>query len=140
MNRRIFDWPLLNESSRNNIKRIVSKIWTAEQMLDFSTRVFFISRRFIYERSATNIRDLSLAYSLNPGFSLDKSNLRLWRWKGGRILYRLWTSIAIQTSSFSAHPPEHLSPIRIIFSVIVTGIDFLSLSYLYNCFFFKYSK
>ena len=29
MNRRIFDWPLGNESSRNRINRIFSKIWNA---------------------------------------------------------------------------------------------------------------
>ena len=60
---------------RNKIKLIVSKIGTAAApILYFSTRgtavqilkairFFFISRRFIYERSVTNIRDWSLAYS-----------------------------------------------------------------------------
>ena len=39
MNRRIFDWPAVNELSRNKIKRIVSKIWTAAApILYFSTR------------------------------------------------------------------------------------------------------
>ena len=36
MNRRKFDWPLVNESSRNEIKQIVTKIWTAAQVLYFS--------------------------------------------------------------------------------------------------------
>ena len=35
LNRRIFDWPDVNESSR---KRIVSKIWIAAPILYFSTR------------------------------------------------------------------------------------------------------
>ena len=57
----------------DEIKQIVTKIWTAAQMLYFSTRVpvvhilkairGFVSRRFIYERSVANIRDWSLAYS-----------------------------------------------------------------------------
>ena len=38
MNRPIFDWPLIIESSRNWIKRIVSKFWTAALILYFSTR------------------------------------------------------------------------------------------------------
>ena len=85
MNRRIFDWPLVNESSRNIRKRIVSKIRTAAApILYISTRGtsvqilkairFFISRRFIYERSVTNIHDWSLAYSFicnKPSFSFD---------------------------------------------------------------------
>ena len=61
-------WPLVNESSRNEIKRIVSKNWNASPILYISTRGaavqitwFFISRRIIYERPATNIRDWSLA-------------------------------------------------------------------------------
>ena len=72
MNRRIFDLPVVNESLRDKIKRIVSKIWTAAPILYFSTRgtaiqilkaiPIFISRRFIYERSDCNIRDWSLAY------------------------------------------------------------------------------
>ena len=63
--------------SRNKKKRIVSKIWSAAPILYFSTRGttvqilkairFFISRRFIYEMSDTNIRDWSLAYSFNCG-------------------------------------------------------------------------
>ena len=71
MNRCIFDWPLVNESTRNKIKRIVSKIWTAAApILYFLTRgtavqrlscFFFISQRFNF--SATYIRDWLLAYS-----------------------------------------------------------------------------
>ena len=39
MNRRIFDGPLVNESSRNKLKRIVPKIWTA------ALRRFYIFQR-----------------------------------------------------------------------------------------------
>ena len=74
MNRRILDWPLVNESLRTKIKRKVSKIWAAAPILYFFNArdcgsdfkgypFFFISRRLIYERSATTIRDRSLAYS-----------------------------------------------------------------------------
>ena len=82
MYRRIFDWPLVNESARNIIKRTVSKIWTAAPILYFLTRGtavqilkairFFISRGFIYERSDTNIRDWSMAYSFICTINFDQ--------------------------------------------------------------------
>ena len=54
MNSRIFVWPLVNES------------------------VFFILRRFIYERSDTNIRDWSLAYSFICRFAIKTNLPNIW--------------------------------------------------------------
>ena len=87
MNRRLFDWPLVDESSRNGKKRIVSKILPIAPILYFSSPgiavqilkaiMFFISRRFIYERSDTNIRDWSLAYSFLCAVVWSRSPLTL---------------------------------------------------------------
>ena len=82
-------WPLVNESSRNKIKRIVSKICIAAPILYFSTRGnavqilkairFFILRQFICERSATSIRDWSLGvlfHIYNTGHTRHKEVYR----------------------------------------------------------------
>ena len=64
MNRRIFDWPLVNESSRNKIKRIISKIWTvATILLFFSTRGIFVRIfKAIFNYATIHLREVSQRY------------------------------------------------------------------------------
>ena len=90
MSRCIFDWPLVNGSSGNRIKRMFSKIWATAQILYFSTRGtavrilkairFFLIRDGSFRRGQPPIsvtghwRFLSYMYMLKK-LLLDRWNL-----------------------------------------------------------------
>ena len=78
-------WPLVNESSQNRKNGYFFKIWTAVHRVisfrdDSFTRGHSNVQQFIYEKSATNIRDWSLrilSYTLR-GYSLNLKNFDIY--------------------------------------------------------------
>ena len=84
MNHCIFDSPLINESARNIIKRILSKIRTAAPILYFSTRGTAVqilkAFRFFLLRDTIHLREVSHQYPwLVTGVFFHISGQLIWK-------------------------------------------------------------
>ena len=105
-------------------KRIVSKILPTAPILYFSSpgtavqilnaiRFFFISRRFIYKRSVTNIRDWSLAYSFIYSRSFNL-RCRIISCHKSSFFYYLPPTLQLPTITAAFHNFFLLQPLHIL--------------------------